>query len=184
MLPSSSLWRSLGKVWASSWYYSRFSVANKMKSGDFDIRPDLDLICELLRSSFNRLQSTRRELSVPTTPASLRPPVRELGRGRCRICLPPAGCVLMLTFALKKNVVPSFMSVWKQHCKLPLNIKGTYTYGKINICRHQSHLFFKLTPSDIWRSVCTYSHLWPDMSQDPNHLFLWLQILTNIRKIH
>ena len=54
-------------------------IADKAKSDDFDIWPHFDLVCDLLRIKKKTLRSTRLELSIAPSPASLRPSVRELG---------------------------------------------------------------------------------------------------------
>ena len=59
---------------------SPVSVADKAKSDDFDLRPDLDLACDLLSFFYICLKSTHRELSFAASPTSLRPRVLELSR--------------------------------------------------------------------------------------------------------
>ena len=56
------------------------SVADKVKSDDFDIWSDLNLTCDLLIYFLNCSKSTHRKLLLAASPTSLRPRVRELGR--------------------------------------------------------------------------------------------------------
>ena len=69
----------LAKFWLAA-VTSPVLVAKKAKSDDFGHCPDLDLACDLKRLK-QTLKSTRRELLIVLSPASLRPSVRELGRG-------------------------------------------------------------------------------------------------------
>ena len=67
------------------------SVAGKAKSDGFDLWPDLDLAWDLLKKIFEiSLKSTRSELSIAASQASLRLLVRELaGRGGGQGLPPP-----------------------------------------------------------------------------------------------
>ena len=70
---------------------SHISVADKAKRDRFDLWPDLDLACDLFKKIFKiPSKSTRWELSIAASPASLRPLVRELAGGGVNIYPPPA----------------------------------------------------------------------------------------------
>ena len=61
---------------------SPVSVADKAKSDDFDLWPDLDLTCDLLRKFSKKcLKSTYRELLFAASPTSLQTRILDLGRG-------------------------------------------------------------------------------------------------------
>ena len=75
---------SLGSLFARfelSAVISPVRVTDMAKSDDFDIWPDLDLTCDLLRNLKKCSKSIHRELSISASPVSLRPPVRELATG-------------------------------------------------------------------------------------------------------
>ena len=83
--PLRSLWGKFG----FAAIISHISVADKSKSDRFDIWPDLDLAYDLFKKFKKISESTHWEISIATSPASLRLLVRELAGGGNNIYPPP-----------------------------------------------------------------------------------------------
>ena len=115
--------RSLSAKFGFADIISHISVADKAKSDRFDLWPDLDLACDLLKK-FVKIpsESTRWELSIAASPASLRLLLRELAGGRGIFTLPPplARRVRPETPALRRLKNPGSILIFTSNRSTPL----------------------------------------------------------------